>query len=290
MEKVIKWVYRTIESLEFVKFQYESNIQDLKKLNESKIQELKRLREEYKDGWGFVPEYQDYTNILSANILTLSNDNQKRLIQLLFSKSWVLFEVCKDIKEAHKYNWVLHAVGTYGKLEYDIIKQTHNALFYDLFNFYEEVFILCRICDISIQQMHPLYEYSDIVNDLTLYWRLNRLQLAYYKQTGVIPLDAYLIKDKLKVLNAIDNELANCKGAQGKRIALIICALEEYGYIANIDGNIERIYEAFKHRYTDKVASRQGVSQYINAHRNPKAITDKPKFSAKELKLFIDKI
>lgn len=111
------------------------------------------------------------------------------------------------------------------------------------------------------------------------------------KGMGVPPLKAYIIKDSQKVLKAIDAELRNCIGKQGRKIALIICALEQYGYIANIDGNIERIYEAFKLSYPDKVSdNRQAVSTYLNAHRNLKAKTDKPPFTEAELRKFINKI
>lgn len=110
------------------------------------------------------------------------------------------------------------------------------------------------------------------------------------KNSGITPLNAYIIKDAQKVLNAIDAEFKGCNKPSGKRVALIICALEKYGYIANIDGLVVKIYTAFKWRYNDKIATRQAVTQYINAHRNPNAKTDKPQFTNEELTSFIDKI
>lgn len=116
------------------------------------------------------------------------------------------------------------------------------------------------------------------------------IAIYHQQETDKDTLEAYINKDAQKVLNAIDAELKNCKKPQGKRIALIICALEQYAYISNIDGNIERIYEAFKLQYPDKIATRQAVTQYINAHRNSNAKTDKPQFTNEELTSFIDKI
>lgn len=112
----------------------------------------------------------------------------------------------------------------------------------------------------------------------------------FYDNSTISMLDRYIIKDRKKVLRAIDTYIAVYNKPQGKRIALIICALEQYGYISNIDGNIERIIKAFRQRYPDKVSSRQSVSQYLNAHRNPNAKTDKPPFMDEELEMFIKTI
>lgn len=121
-------------------------------------------------------------------------------------------------------------------------------------------------------------------------WHKDFWGLSTNTTTNLCDIEAYIIKDRERVLRAIDAELVGCNKPQGKRIALIICALEQYGYITNIDGNIERIYNAFKQRYPDKIASRQSVSQYLNAHRNPNAYTDKPRFMDRELERFINTI
>lgn len=168
---------------------------------------------------------------------------------------------------------------------------------------------------VSLQELHPTVDFIKI-NKVSLHYfsiylylrdrledfaEIRNISFADCAKTaewhedfyhnGIMPmLERYIIKDRKKVLRAIDTYIAVYNKPQGKRIALIICALERYGYIGNIDGNIERIIEAFRQRYTNKVSSRQSVSQYLNAHRNPKAKTDKPRFMDEELEMFIKTI
>lgn len=158
------------------------------------------------------------------------------------------------------------------------------SLIYTLWNICESFGIDINKIQLRTSCRLPLAEFIGLPHYTT-----NTIPIKPQPQTP-LPLESYIIKDKQRVLKAIDTYIAVCNKPQGKRIALIICALEQYGYISNIDGNIERIIKAFRQRYPNKVSSRQSVSQYLNAHRNPNAKTDKPPFMDEELEMFIKTI
>ena len=277
MEKVIKWIDDTNQQFSYINYKIENN---------------QECTFEYRS-WNndiecYTNESEKHIYNLLSIILQASNENKVFIFKRIFRHSSDFFYYCNELREYETHSWITRVWlnNMSGGRNAETLK---NTLLYDLVMFYSEALQLCYECNLPSTAL-PQYDFATgVIEDILAYMKLSHKRIQV-EETGIIPLDMYIKKDIRKVLSAIDNELTNCKGAQGKRIALIICALEEYGYIANINGNIERIYEAFKYRYPDKVASRQGVSQYINAHRNPKAITDKPKFSAKELKLFIDKI
>jgi hypothetical protein len=158
-----------------------------------------------------------------------------------------------------------------------------------LYNIIDGLRSICEAWNITIEDIAERTSCGFSIEYFRTY-DLDYCDIQFTEQPGTIgtlPLEAYITNNKGRVLKAIDAEMASCVNKQGRRIALIICALEQHGYIANINGNIERIYKAFKQRYPNKVGTRQSVSQYINVSRNNQAKSDKSPFTDEELKRFI---
>ena len=85
----------------------------------------------------------------------------------------------------------------------------------------------------------------------------------------------YIIKDRNKVLQFIDNELRPCRATQGKLIAMLIIVLHDAGYLVEYNGKLSDIHKAFKDAYPGKVGALTGIVDYVNSYNNDKYMGDK---------------
>lgn len=85
----------------------------------------------------------------------------------------------------------------------------------------------------------------------------------------------YIIKDRNKVLQFIDNELRPCRATQGKLIAMLIIVLHDAGYLVQYNGKLSDIHKAFKGAYPGKVGALTGIVDYVNSYNNDKYVGDK---------------
>lgn len=241
----------------------------------------------------YTPAYKEYSYAIISHIISQPNcDNKKALVRRLFRNGRSFFEYCKQQRDKHDW-WIgeismIESLCTYSYEDMYISDSTwrHWVAGNELLNFYSEVILTSVECGLTPTELCT-DSVKDVITDIIDYARLTPQQK---KDVDSTLLEMFILKDRDKVLKAIDAELESIVKQSGKHIALIICALEHYGYIANISGKQMKIISAFSLRYPNKVATAQAVGQYINAHRNPQAKTDKPPFTEKELKEFINKI
>lgn len=85
----------------------------------------------------------------------------------------------------------------------------------------------------------------------------------------------YIIKDRNKVLQFVDNELRPCRATQGKLIAMLIIVLHDAGYLVEYNGKLSDIHKAFKDAYPGKVGALTGIVDYVNSYNNDKYMGDK---------------
>ena len=85
----------------------------------------------------------------------------------------------------------------------------------------------------------------------------------------------YIIKDRNKVLQFIDNELRPCRATQGKLIAMLRIVLHDAGYLVEYNGKLSDIHKAFKDAYPGKVGALTGIVDYVNSYNNDKYMGDK---------------
>lgn len=85
----------------------------------------------------------------------------------------------------------------------------------------------------------------------------------------------FIIKEREKTLNFIDNELKACRTRQGKLIAMMIIVLHEVGNLVQYNGKLSDIHKAFKDAYPGKVGALTGIVDYINSYNNDEYTGDK---------------
>lgn len=273
---IIKWVDRKNQDLRNVAF-------DLSAWGGQ--EEISIYPNEYKS------EYQEYKYALTNYLLIASIENKKALVRRLFRGSYSFFRLCcKQRKETSDASWLFMMKTSIFIAPYDeapiFMPQAiwaQRCIEYELVNFYAEVLQLCQESELNpLELYHSEHKgLDDVFADMVLSSKPQN-----YNENM---LEAYIVKDKDKVLKVIDSEMAKVKKKAGKIIALIICALEKFEYIKAIDGNVEKLYRAFLLRYKDKVGTRQAVSAYIEATRNKKSTTTYNGFTDNELNDFARK-
>ena len=236
----------------------------------------------------YTSEYNEYQYALINYLLLMDLENKKALVRRLFRGGYSFFNrCCKQREETNDGLWLFTMKTSIFIPPYeDSLISISSALWtqmcieHELVNFYAEVLQLCIESELNPIELCP-FEHKgldDVFADMALFSKT--------QPTNKMILEKYISKDTDKVLKVIDNEMANAKKGSGRIIALIICALEKFGYIETIDGKVEKLHRAFVLRYKDRVGTRQSVSAYIEATRNPKSTSQYKGFTDNELNDF----
>ena len=255
LAQIIKWVDDT--NMEYHHANFEWLIMQSKEEN---------VRREY------TPAYKEYSYAIISHIISQPNcDNKKALVRRLFRNGRSFFLDCKQERDKYKDFWIgeismIESLCTHRYEDMFISDSTwrHWVAGNELLNFYSEVILTSVECGLDPIELCT-DSVKDVITDIIDYARLTPQQKNELDSTS---LEAFILKDKEAVLNAIDAELMNSTKKEGKRIAIIICALERYGYMADVTGRIERLHIAFTRRYPNKIASRQSISDYITATKD----------------------
>lgn len=248
----------------------------------------------YKEGVGYELENDKYKYAITTQLLRMDKDSREFYIKRLLrniddfvfilrcnaysQEKWWEIEI-KDKKE----DWVWDIADyIWGK---DYVLELGEALFIDLLKFYVEIIRLCREGGLDICELVPKI-HKDIFVDIEKFVMGDDDIKCENNSLG-----SFLVKDGEKVLRVIDAEMNAVTKCQGRLVALMICALVKYGYMINIDGKIQRIWQAFNERYPNKVATRQSVNNFISVTMHPGSSLSLYKaFTDEELEQFRNKI
>lgn len=245
-------------------------------------------RQKAKDGSGYVCEFEQYIEAVTVQLYNLDKENKKAFIRRLFR--WCDFGfaeyTCYGIEEKDWYGKAWERMSDVVLFGEKNIPDLGFALYIDIFAFYDGILKLCFECEINPTEIAPKCK----IMATMIKWTESPYNNT--RSISSLTLESYIIKDKKRVIKAIDAKLdskqkANSDG-EGRLVALIICALERYGYM-NLEGkDMTNIINAFRAKYPNKIGKRQGISSYITATRTGEYCRGYKPISSNEIDDFIN--